>query len=124
MLREMSTSYGRSPEAMSGPSQSLSRPLLSCPCLFRGLWAPPIGISFPLFYATGMVPFVMFNDLHNKVAQALMYSKPLLAYPNVTFLDALLARFVLICRRSCLSPIWCSPQRSWSSRAALPSTCG
>jgi capsular polysaccharide transport system permease protein len=95
MLREMSTSYGRSP---GGYAWAVAEPVLSVAFLsfvfaqvFR---TPPIGLTFPMFYATGMVPFVMFNDLHNKVAQSLMYSRNLLAYPTVTFVDALLARFL------------------------------
>lgn len=54
-----------------------------------------MGISFPVFYATGMLPFLMFIDVHGKLAQALNYSKQLLAYPSVTFVDALAARFLL-----------------------------
>ena len=42
-----------------------------------------------------MMPFMMFNSVHGKLATALLYSKPLLAYPTVTFLDAMLARFIL-----------------------------
>lgn len=57
--------------------------------------SPPIGISFAMFYATGMVPFMMFNDVQGKIATALMYSKQLLAYPTVTYLDAIIARFLL-----------------------------
>lgn len=96
MLREMSTSYGRSP---GGYIWAIAEPVAAIAFLSLvfsvAFGAPPVGVSFPMFYATGMVPFIMFNDLHNKVSQSLMYSKPLLAYPNVTFLDAILARFLL-----------------------------
>ena len=95
MLREMSTSYGRSPGgyvwAVAEPVAGIAFLSFVFAQIFR---SPPIGVSFPMFYATGMVPFVMFNDLHNKVAQSLMYSKALLAYPTVTFVDALIARFL------------------------------
>ncbi len=95
MLREMSTSYGRSP---GGYIWAVAEPVAGIVFLsfvFEQVFQkPPIGMSFPMFYATGMVPFVMFNDLHNKVSQSLMYSKALLAYPTVTFVDALLARFL------------------------------
>ncbi len=96
MLREMSTSYGRSP---GGYVWAIAEPVAAIAFLSLvfsiAFGAPPVGQSFPMFYATGMVPFLMFNDLQNKVSQSLMYSKPLLAYPNVTFLDALIARFCL-----------------------------
>ena len=96
MLREMSTSYGRSPGgylwAILEPVAGITLLSLVFAAAFRN---PPLGISFPMFYATGMLPFALFNDVHNKVAQSLAYSRPLLAYPTVTYLDALLARFVL-----------------------------
>ncbi|WP_022704466.1 ABC transporter permease [Pseudorhodobacter ferrugineus] len=96
MLREMSTTYGRSPGgyiwAILSPVAAIAFLSLAFSAFFH---TPPIGNSFAMFYATGMVPFLMFNDIQNKVSQSLMYSKQLLAYPKVTFLDALIARFLL-----------------------------
>lgn len=96
MLREMATSYGRSPGgyvwAVLEPTVGIA--LLSF--VFSAVFeSPPMGISFPMFYATGMLPFIMFTDVHGKIASSLMYSKQLLAYPTVTFVDAILARFFL-----------------------------
>lgn len=48
-----------------------------------------------MFYASGLLVFNMYNDIQSKSATALLYSKQLLAYPTVTFVDALLARFIL-----------------------------
>lgn len=96
MLREMATGYGRSP---GGYIWAVLEPVAATMFLslvFSVLMsAPPLGNSFPLFYATGIVPFTLFMDLQGKVAQSLMYSRPLLAYPTVTFTDAILARFVM-----------------------------
>lgn len=96
ILREMSTTNGRSPGgylwAVLEPVGGIALLSLVFAAAFRN---PPLGISFPMFYATGMLLFLMFTDIHNKVAQALSYSRQLLAYPTVTFLDAILARFVL-----------------------------
>ena len=96
MLREMATSYGRSP---GGYIWAILEPIAGIALLSAVFSAafrnPPLGISFPVFYATGMMPFIMFNDIQGKVASALMYSKQLLTYPTVTFVDALLARFFL-----------------------------
>ena len=96
MLREMSTSYGRSPGgyawAVLEPAAGIALLSLVFSIGFRN---PPVGISFAMFYATGMLPFLMFSDLQAKVATALMYSRQLLAYPTVTFVDALVARFAL-----------------------------
>lgn len=96
MLREMGTTYGRSPGgyiwAILEPVAGIALLSLVFAAAFR---TPVLGISFPMFYASGMMPFIMFNDVHGKVATSLMYSKQLLAYPTVTFVDALLSRFIL-----------------------------
>lgn len=96
MLREMSTSYGRSP---GGYLWAVLEPVLGIALLsavFAAAFAhPPLGVSFPMFYATGMLPFMMFGDIQSKIATSLMYSKQLLAYPTVTFIDAIIARFIL-----------------------------
>lgn len=96
VLREMTTTHGRSP---GGYLWAVVEPVAAIAILsviFSALFsAPPIGINFALFYATGMLPFQSFNDISNKVAQALNFSRPLLAYPKVTYLDAILARFLL-----------------------------
>lgn len=96
VLREMATSYGRSPGgylwAILEPVAGITLLSLVFAAAFR---SPPMGISFPMFYATGMLPFTMFLDVQNKVALSLMFSKQLLTYPTVTFVDALLARFLL-----------------------------
>jgi capsular polysaccharide transport system permease protein len=60
-----------------------------------GFHAPALGTSFPLFYATGLLPFLAFSDITGKLAQALNFSRPLFAYPAVGVFDAILARFVL-----------------------------
>ncbi|MDJ1008509.1 MAG: ABC transporter permease [Paracoccaceae bacterium] len=96
MLREMVTSYGRSPGgylwAVLEPVAAIALLSIVFAAAFQ---SPSLGRSFPLFYASGFLPFLMFNDLVNRLASALRFSRPLLAYPAVTFLDALLARFLL-----------------------------
>lgn len=96
VLREMSSSYGRTPGgyawAIFEPIGGIAVLSFVFAVMFRN---PPLGVSFPLFYATGMLPFMAFSTINTKVAQALTYSRPLLAYPSVTFVDAILARFIL-----------------------------
>lgn len=96
VLREMATSYGRSP---GGYLWAVLEPVAAVALLSivfaAALNSPSLGRSFPLFYATGFLPFLMFNDIVNKLASALRFSRPLLAYPAVTFMDAILARFIL-----------------------------
>ncbi|WP_281968887.1 ABC transporter permease [Roseovarius nanhaiticus] len=96
MLREMSTRYGRSP---GGYLWAILEPLggvlilsLAFSLLLR---TPSLGTSFILFYATGFVPFNLYQNVSTTVARALNFSKPLMQYPVVTWGDAVLARFVL-----------------------------
>ena len=96
VLREMSTSYGRSPGsyawAVLEPAGGIALLSLVFSAGFRN---PPVGVSFPMYYATGMLPFMMFSEIHSKVSSSLTFSKQLLAYPTITFIDAIVARFFL-----------------------------
>ena len=96
MLREMATTYGRSP---GGYLWAVLEPVGGIAILTLifsfGFNAPSLGVNFPIFYATGVLPFMMFNSVCNRVSTALLFSKSLLAYPAVTYLDALIARFLV-----------------------------
>lgn len=59
------------------------------------LRSPPLGTSFMLFYATGVVPYSMFNALAKGVGGAVQTNKGLLSYPVVSLLDAVFAKVVL-----------------------------
>ena len=96
MLREMSTSYGRTP---GGYIWAVLEPLTAILFLSLGfsliIRTPSLGTSFLLFYATGYLPFDLYMQVSNTCARALGFSKPLLKYPAVTWLDAIFARFIL-----------------------------
>lgn len=96
VLREMSTTYGRSP---GGYLWAILEPVAGIAILSiifsLGFRNPSLGTNFALFYATGLVPLVFFNTISARVGMAVLYSRQLLAYPSVTFLDAILARFLL-----------------------------
>ncbi len=95
-LREMVTSYGRSPGgwlwAVVEPVAAIALLAFAFSLAFR---APPLGTSFPLFYATGFLPYLLFHDVSQKVAASIRFSRPLLNFGAVTYLDALFARFLL-----------------------------
>lgn len=97
ILREMSTTYGRSPGgylwAILEPAAGIA---LLTAIFSAGFRSPPLGTSFALFYASGMLPFLMFTEISNKLGQTIQFSRALLAYPRVTFVDALVARLLLI----------------------------
>ena len=96
ILREMSTTFGRSP---GGYLWAFAEPILGIVLLSAifsiGFRSPLLGDNFAIFYATGLLPFFVFSDISTKTSQAINYSKQLLAYPRVTLIDAILARFIL-----------------------------
>jgi capsular polysaccharide transport system permease protein len=96
MLREMSTRYGRSPGgyiwAVLEPLGALVVMSFVFALLLR---TPSLGNSFLLFYTTGYIPFLLYSATLNSVMSALSFSRPLLMYPAVSWIDALLARFLL-----------------------------
>ena len=57
------------------------------------LRSPPLGNSFILFYATGVIPFRLYAAMANQVAGAISSNRGLLAYPVVNPLDAVFAQF-------------------------------
>lgn len=96
ILREMTTSYGRSPGgyiwAILEPIAGLT--LLSLVFAFI-LRAPPLGTNFFYFFAGGLLPYTLYATTNTNTSTAVRYSRALLEYPAVSFIDALLARFFL-----------------------------
>lgn len=96
MLREMATRYGQSP---GGFLWALVQPMgwIIILAVAFGLLArsPSLGNSFILFYASGYLPFNIFQTIQPAVMASLNFSRPLLRYPAVTWIDAVLARFLL-----------------------------
>lgn len=96
VLREMSTRYGRRP---GGYVWALLQPLGTIFLLAFAFSlmqrSPSVGTSFLLYYATGMLVVQAYTVLGNSVGQSLSYSKALLFYPRVSWVDAVIARFLL-----------------------------
>lgn len=96
ILREMSTSYGRTP---GGYIWAILEPLAAILFLSVGfsmvMRTPSLGSSFLLYYASGYLPFSLYMSISAMTARAIQFSSGLLKYPAVTWVDALLARFIL-----------------------------
>lgn len=96
ILREVASTYSRSP---GGYLWAIVEPVAGIALLSfifsLGFQAPALGRNFPIFYATGLVPFLVYTTISGRVAAALLYSRSLMAYPAVTHVDAILARFLL-----------------------------
>ncbi len=96
LLREMTTAYGRSAIGYVWAVLEPVAGLLLLSVIFSLVFkSPPLGTSFPLFYASGLLPFLAYLDISQKVSVAIRFSKPLLFYPGVTFVDAIAARALL-----------------------------
>jgi len=96
ILREMSTRYGSTP---GGYLWSIVEPLAAILILSLAfslvMRTPALGTSFLLFYATGYMPFDLYQILSNTISKAISFSRPLLKYPAVSWVDAVVARFLL-----------------------------
>ncbi|MBT8410249.1 MAG: ABC transporter permease [Octadecabacter sp.] len=96
VLREMSTKYGRSP---GGYVWALLEPiggLMVMTVVFAlMLRSPPLGNSFVFFYASGYLVYTLYTSVEGSVNSSVMYSRPLLRYPAVSWIDPLVARLVL-----------------------------
>lgn len=97
MLREMATTYGRSPGgylwAVIEPVAAIAVLAVAFQIMFH---TPFLGTNFSLFFATGVLPFALASKMSVNVARSLQFSKNLLEYPAVTWVDAVIARGVLV----------------------------
>lgn len=96
VLREMSARYGRS---IGGYFWAVAEPaggivLLALVFSFS-LFRPPLGNSFMVFYATGIIPFYTYNSIASSVAASVQSNRGLLTYPAVSALDTVFARLIL-----------------------------
>lgn len=96
MLREMSTRYGRSP---GGYVWSVMEPIAAVCVLAVGfsllLRSPSLGSNFFLFFTTGYIPFYIYQQISRVTSRSISFSRPLLNYPAVSWIDSVIARFVL-----------------------------
>jgi capsular polysaccharide transport system permease protein len=96
MLREMSTRYGRRPGgyiwAFLQPIGVIIMMAMAFSLIQR---SPSLGTSFILFKATGLLIYQGWRNTVGMMGSALRSNRALLHYPGVTWMDAVLARFLL-----------------------------
>lgn len=96
LLRQMSTSYGRSPGGYLWAVLEPAAGIIFLTAIFSaGFRNPPMGTNFAIFYASGFMPFYMYMKSESAVRGALQGSKSLLSFPRVTIVDAIVARYLL-----------------------------
>jgi capsular polysaccharide transport system permease protein len=95
VVREMATRFGRS---WGGYLWAVAEPLggilLLTVAFAFAFRTPPLGTNFALFYATGIIPFLLFSNVSASVSQSIASNRGLLTYPVVRPLDAVIAKFV------------------------------
>jgi capsular polysaccharide transport system permease protein len=96
VVREMGTKFGRS---YGGYLWAVAEPLggivlltIAFSFAFR---TPPLGTNFALFYATGIIPFFLFNGISSAVGMAIVTNRGLLRYPVVKPIHTVLGKFAL-----------------------------
>ncbi len=96
IMREMSTRYGRS---VGGYIWAVLEPvgfIVILSVVFSQISRrPPLGDSFPMFYATGYMIFHFYRDISGVVSESIAVNRALLTFPRVTLIDAVIARFTL-----------------------------
>lgn len=95
-MREMSTRFGAKP---GGYLWALLDPVSHIAFLSVIFMAiahmPPLGTSFPLFFATGYIGFQFYQAMAGYLNSAVSGNKALLSYPSVAPIDTMAARYIL-----------------------------
>jgi len=96
IVREMSTRYGSKPGgylwAIFDPVAHVAMMTLIFQVFAR---MPALGLSFPLFFASGYLPYTFYQRMSSFMAGTMKANKALLSYPVVSPFDAIVSRFVL-----------------------------
>lgn len=96
MLREMASIHGRSPGGyLLAALETLAAIAIMAFGFSLMIHKPSLRSNFILFYATGFVTTHIYGELSTKVMNTLRYSRMLLAYPLVLWIDAILARVAM-----------------------------
>nr|WP_210339733.1 ABC transporter permease [Ensifer sp. ENS07] len=94
MIREISTRYGKRPGGYLWAFVDPVAHVLIMTVIFQAVSrVPALGASFPLFFATGYLPYMFYTSMQSFVAGTIKANKPLLSYPIVSPFDAVVARY-------------------------------
>jgi len=95
-VREMTTRYGNK---FGGYMWAVVDPIATVSILSLAISAvahvPPLGRSFPLFFATGYNSFLIYRSMSEQISSSVSANMALLNYPIVHPYDTILARIIL-----------------------------
>lgn len=96
LARDFKTAYGRSP---LGVIWAIAEPVIGIVLLtavFSQISSvPPMGTSYPVFYATGYLPFLLFTSVQARVMSAPKQARQLLSHASVNVVDVIGSRALL-----------------------------
>lgn len=96
LIREFITGYGRSPLSVLW---AVAEPVIGIALLtvvFSQISSvAPMGSSYPLFYATGYLPYLFFTSIQTKAMNGLKLSKSTMSHAKITFVDVIFVKVLL-----------------------------
>lgn len=96
LVREMSARFGSKP---GGYLWAIFDPLAHIfflSVIFQAVArTPALGVSFPLFFATGYIGYQSYNAVLTYVQRSLSGNKGLTSYPTIALIDFVIARLIL-----------------------------
>lgn len=96
LIREIAARFGSKPGgyvwALLDPAAHVLLLTIAFQAIAR---APALGVSFPLFFATGYVAFQFYQAMTSYLNGAVRANKSLLNYPSVAPIDTVVARYFL-----------------------------
>ncbi|OBZ96652.1 sugar ABC transporter [Pararhizobium polonicum] len=96
LIREMEARFGSKPGGYVWALLDPAAHVLVLSIVFQTIArAPALGVSFPLFFATGYIAFQFYQAMVSYLNGAIRANKSLLSYPNVAPIDTIVARYFL-----------------------------
>lgn len=96
LIKDFMSAYGKTP---LGVLWAVAEPVIGI-CLLTVVFSQishtaPMGSSYPLFYATGYLPYLFFTSVHGKVMTGMRQSSQMTAHPHITFVSVMLSKMIL-----------------------------
>lgn len=96
VVRETSTRFGSKPGGYIWAFLDPAAHIAFLSLIFMAIaHTPPLGPSFPLFFATGYIAFQFYQGMAGYLNDAVGSNRALLSYPNVAPIDTIFARYLL-----------------------------
>ncbi|MCV9998860.1 ABC transporter permease [Pararhizobium sp. YC-54] len=96
LIREMEARFGSKPGGYVWALLDPAAHVFLMTIIFQAIArAPALGVSFPLFFATGYIGFQFYQAMATYLNGAVKANRSLLSYPSVAPVDTIVARYFL-----------------------------